>query len=64
MKLYACAVDWQHEIKECSDLNGKVPLYYTIKDLKKNRNCWKQCGIVEIELNLKRWVKKQNLFKR
>ena len=60
--LYSCGVDWQHEIGEASDLEGKMPLYSSIKALKKARQCWEECGIVELELKLKTWVEPQNLF--
>lgn len=42
MKFYCCGVAWQHEIGEALDLEGKVPLYSSIKDLKKNKP---YCGI-------------------
>lgn len=63
-KFYCCGVDWQHELGEASDLEGKMPLYSTVKQLKEERSCWKECGIVEIHLELGKWVKKQNLFPR
>jgi len=59
IKLYTCGVDWQHEIGQASDLEGKMPLYSTIEDLKRKRTCWKECGIVEVELKLKKWVEPQ-----
>lgn len=62
--VYACGVDWQHEINEAPDLEGKMPLFSSIKELKKHRQCWDECGIVEIELTLKKWVEPQNLFKK
>lgn len=60
--LYACGVDWQHEIGHASDLEGKMPLYSTIEELKEKRTCWQECGIVEIKLELTRWVEPQDLF--
>lgn len=53
-KVYICGVDWDHEIGECI-----VEVYPSVKSLKKNRTCWNQCGIVELEITLKRTVKKQ-----
>lgn len=61
-KFYACGVDWQHELGEALDLEGRMPLYSTIEQLKKERKCVKNCGIVELKVELNRWVKKQNLF--
>lgn len=54
--LYACGVDWDHEIGEAPGLEGKMPLYSSVEELKKNLSCWKDCGIVEVEINLKKWV--------
>lgn len=62
-KLYACGVDWQHEIGEAPDLEGKMPLYSSVEELKRKRTCWDECGIVEIELKVTKWVQKQDLFK-
>ena len=37
--LYCCGVDFQHEIGEASDLEGSMPLYSSVKELKeKPRN--------------------------
>ena len=60
--LYACGVDWQHEIGEAPDLEGKMPLYSSVEELKAKRTCWKECGIVELRLDFKGWVEPQNLY--
>ena len=60
--MYTCGVDWQHEIGQAADLEGKEPLYSTVEELKAKRDCWKECGIVEVELKLSRWVEPQDLF--
>jgi len=62
MKLYACGVDYQHEIGHASDLEGNMPLYSSVKALKRTRKCWEECGIVELELSLSKWVEPQDLF--
>jgi hypothetical protein len=62
-KLYCCGVDIQHEICEAPDLEGSMPLYSSVKELKKQRTCWKECGIVELELKLIKWVQPQDLFR-
>lgn len=56
-KAYVCGVDWQHEIGEVND----VKLYSSIEVLKEERTCWKECGIVELELSLVGWVEPQDL---
>lgn len=61
--MYCCGVDWQHEIGEAPDLEGKIPLYSSIEKLKAKRTCWEECGILEIELKPKKWIVKQDLFK-
>ena len=58
-KSYVCGVDWQQEIGECND----IKLYSSVKALKKARTCWEECGIVELEIKVKKWVEPQDLFK-
>lgn len=54
---YLCGVDFQHEAGESSD----YPLLYNSPEaLKKDRVCWEQCGIVQVELKLVKWVELQN----
>lgn len=55
-KLYACDIDWRHEIGEASDLEGTMPLYSSLEILKKKHPCWKECGVVELELTKVRTV--------
>lgn len=53
--VYTCGIDWNNEVGQtCAEF------FPTVKDLKKNRSCWSECGIVEIELVLNKWIKKQN----
>lgn len=59
--VYACGVDWQHEICEAPDIEGKMPLYSSIQELKADRTCWRACGIVRLEISLVDWVHPQNL---
>ncbi len=35
-----------------------ITLYPSLKDLKAERSCWKECGIYELEIKVKRIVKK------
>jgi hypothetical protein len=53
-KVYVCGVDWQHEIGEAPD----VIVYPSIESLKKHRTCWKECGIIELEVKKVRTVTK------
>ncbi len=58
-KIYVCGVDWQHEIGEASD----VIMYPSVESLKKHRTCWEECGIVELEVKLTKWVEPQDFSK-
>lgn len=62
--LYACGVDWQHEIGEAADLEGKMPLYTSVESIEHHRKCTEHCGIVKLELTEVEWVKMQDLFGR
>jgi hypothetical protein len=65
MRKYLCGVDFQHELEE-----GRADLYDTVAKVKRNKPCWKECGIVEINFkedddpefytNFK-WLVKQDL---
>ena len=57
---YACAVDWRHEMGEAPDLEGRMPLYSTVEELKRKRTCWNECGIVEIKLEMTKWIEPEN----
>lgn len=55
-KAYMCGVDFQHELNHpCM-----TPVYSTLKTIKQHRACINECGIVEVEIKVKRWVKKQD----
>ena len=45
-KHYLCGVDYQHELEE-----GLANLYDSVQALKDDGKCWRQCGIVELELD-------------
>ena len=53
--VYLCGVDWQHEL---AAIGGKV--WPSVKSLKKDCKCWKQCGIVKLNVTLDKWVSKQD----
>lgn len=61
-KAYTCGVNWQHDL--CEDNAKHVEFFGSIQALKKDRTCWKECGIVEIEMKVTKWVEEpQDLFK-
>lgn len=44
---YMCSVDFDWELSEVVDSS---PVYSTVEDLKRQRSCWKQCGITKVEV--------------
>lgn len=56
--VYTCGVDYQEEIEQC-----KVEVYPTIEDLKNNRSCWPQCGIVRLRIEIDEWIEPQDFHK-
>lgn len=57
---YMCGVDFQHEVEQ--DHLGTL-IFPKLAQLKRKRTCWKECGIVEVECKIIRWVRKQDLLK-
>ena len=63
-KHYLCGTDYRYEMSL-----GMADFYNTIDDFYNNNQCWKECGIVEIELNEAgeevghHWVVKEDLYK-
>jgi hypothetical protein len=60
--MYVCGVDWLYEIGEAADIEGKMPFYSSLEELKADRSCWDSCGIVEIQVDFSRWIEPQKLF--
>lgn len=55
LKGYICGTD----IMDISLGANDVVIFSSIDSLKKKRKCWKECGIIEIDLsNLKKILKK------
>lgn len=50
---YMCKVDFDEELGNAA---GGNTVYPTIEDLREHRGCVKDCGIVEVEVTLKRVV--------
>lgn len=55
IKAYMCQTDWNTDLPLGAN---DVKLYTSLKALKRARSCVKECGIVEVEVKLKRLVKK------
>lgn len=59
---YLCGVDYQHEMEE-----GLADFYDSVEKLKAAKPCWKECGIVELHLDLAgnevghKWLVKQDI---
>lgn len=51
--MYMCKTDYDHELGEAA---GGTVLYASISDLKANRSCVEDCGIVEVHVSLVRVV--------
>ncbi len=55
LKGYICGTDITDIFLGAND----VKIYSSIKDLKKSRSCWKECGIVELDLSKPKYVVKK-----
>jgi hypothetical protein len=54
---FMCKVDWDHELGEA--LGGNI-IYPSQADLVANKKCTDQCGMVEVEIRLKRVIKESD----
>ena len=61
VRSFMCGVDWQYHLD--ADALGTT-LYPDEESLRDRRKCIDECGIVEVEVRLIRWVRPQNLFGR
>lgn len=52
-KLYLCGVDWIYEMGNTTSV-----LYPSVRALKQNARCWKECGIVEVTVSKAKVIKK------
>ena len=57
VKAYLCQTDWDTDIPMGAQ---DIKIVTNLKHLKQTRKCVKECGIVEVEIKLKRVVKKGN----
>lgn len=53
---YMCKVDFMWELGEAM---GGNEIYASIEDLKENRPCVEECGIVKVEINLLEDIKSE-----
>ena len=44
---YMCAVDFAHEVGEAY---GGIPVYASIEDIKEQRDCVDECGIIKVKI--------------
>jgi hypothetical protein len=51
-KVYVCGTDWDWEIGEAPSCD----VYDSVESLKRKKTCWKQCGIVELEVRLSKVI--------
>lgn len=51
---FMCGVDWEHEIGQ--NCHG-IAIYRSESDLRANRTCVDECGIVEVEVRIVRTVR-------
>lgn len=57
---YMCGTDWDTEIPMANRYMAKtMPEFYKSQAaLKRDRRCWRECGIYEVEVKFKRVVRK------
>jgi hypothetical protein len=51
---YMCLTDYDHELESAS---GGCKIYPSITELKKNKKCWQDCGIIKVEVVIKERLK-------
>lgn len=68
-KLFLCGIAFQHELGETDEID----IYNSLEDCKKGHSCWKECGIVAIEVKDEKkpekyssseWIVEQDLYWR
>lgn len=60
MTYYICGTDLLHELPD----EQSCRFYKTIKNLKVKENCWKECGVVEVEIKEVKWVTTERFGKK
>lgn len=54
---YMCMIDFDCELDSAA---GGTKVYASIDDLKEDHDCWKSCGIVEVEVKYVKTIEEQN----
>lgn len=54
---YMCTIDFDCELGAAA---GGTKVYASIDDLKDSHDCWKSCGIVEVEVKYVKTIEDQN----
>lgn len=52
---FVCGTDWQFE---CRDILSRTKLFNTIEELKEQKKCWQECGVVQLEISEVCWLEK------
>jgi hypothetical protein len=55
--LYMCKTDYDYELGNAA---GGVPVYSSLADLKEQRSCVRECGIVKVKVTLVEVVEEEN----
>lgn len=56
---YMCKTDFTWEVGEAI---GGNTIYPSIEDLKENRKCWEECGIVKVKILIEEVVAESKRF--
>lgn len=52
VKGFMCQIAWDHELGKAD----QVEIYSTVKQLKDAHPCWKDCGVVEVEVSFVKMI--------
>jgi len=61
VKVYLCKTDYDYHIPD--DING-INIYFSEKDLRKNRKCVETCGIVSCTLEFDNIIQEDKFFNK
>lgn len=56
---YMCGTDF--ELSLVTEKKSPTNIFSTVEAIKHHKNCTHECGIVEVDVTLRRWVSPQNL---
>ena len=49
VECYMCKTDWEFELGNHSNF---VEMYASVEDIKRDRSCWDECGVVKVRVSL------------